>query len=253
MNEAEKEQEAVERLRKVQKDLEAAHFVLAGKLMDMFLKKQGGATWYHIAGAQYGNAFRSNSEFRTAFVQYAANAAASKISAYALPDGAVAPRVQIDYPVKRLPPGKTTYRLPDIVPFPHRKRGAFLVEHLQPIDALFPYGWRNDGAWGAGTGWYGFRNVELSLQVTDGRHPRLPQLKVRFRAEMVQADEFAFPSSRLRNLISDYAAGVYLESQRGYLPVRHYETWDDSVEFVLQMQRLSDNLIVISTEPLLVR
>ncbi len=253
MNEAEKEEEAVQRLRKVQKDLEAAHFVLAAKLMDMFLKKQGGTTWYHIGGAQYGDAFRSNPEFRAAFAQYAANAAASKISAYELPGQAEVPQARLDQRVTNLPKRSATYRVRDVLPFPHQSKAAFSVEHLRPMDALLPYGWRNDAAWGAGTGWFGIQNADLYIQPIASRHLALPQLLVRFKAEIVQADKFSFPPTGTRNLIPDYAAGVYLESHRGYGAVRHYESWHDSIEFVLQMQRLSDGALIISTEPLLVR
>jgi hypothetical protein len=189
----------------VQRQLANAGFRLAARLLDMFLRKEGGSAWYNLS--DYSDTFKRNGDYRIGLQNYVTKLVGERIRGRSISK-------------------RAAFDIADKIPYPVQSNAPFIVEHLDPWQGAFPYGWATDAAWAVGTGWYGHKEAHLAIEPVNKGRTNVPTaarfIRIEFTAEMIQADSFGFPEGFWRERIPDYAAGRWLERHDHY-PVQHRE------------------------------
>src|SRR5206468_1441564 len=103
-----------------------AGFPLAAKLIEMFLAKKGGPDWYNLSQF-YSDRLKSNSAYRSAVAQYAANLIAQRLGT-AQPSRIPSVSVAGEYSVTSLISERFEFLAPDRIPYPKLIKSAFIVE-----------------------------------------------------------------------------------------------------------------------------
>jgi hypothetical protein len=182
-------------------------FVFSAHLLTLFLNKGGaghGAPSNPIDLSQFSGVISGDSRYRKALAKYVA--------------------AQLGGPIC----GDKTIKLDDKIPVDNK---AFSAEFagFGSFHLLAPRGSGSDLTWALGTGHFGHTNATIAIRASsEGKCCK----DVTFSGDMIQKDQWTFPSGFLRNLYEDYRAGNILETQYGYRSFWHVEKWGESMQMV---------------------